>query len=107
MRGGAVLGLAWVITAAVVSAESAAAAPVQVIPVGKAVITVDEGCLARVVSGKYKKAVPPGGRMVLPTGTYRIKVRPGVCRSSKKKIRVRKGKTVRAKVRMVEPTTVN
>ncbi len=99
------LGLAAVLLTAVLPVGAGAATPRKPIPVGKAVITVDEGCLARVVAGKYKKAVPRSGRMVLPTGTYRIKARPGGCRATKKKIRVRKGKTVRAKVVVTDPVT--
>lgn len=81
---GVVLGLAVVPTAA---------AP---IPTGFARITVDEGCLARVVKGPYKKAV--SGRTELPTGKYRIVVRPSTCAATKQTITVRQGKLVKARV---------
>lgn len=94
-----VVAVSAVLSVGLVAAPATAAAPSQIIPVGKAVIRVDDGCLARVIAGKYKKSVPATGKMVLPTGRYRLIARPGTCKVSKKKLRVRKGKTVRAKVR--------
>jgi hypothetical protein len=74
------------------------------IPTGFARITVDEGCLARVVKGPYKKVV--SGRTELPTGTYRITVRPTACKAVPRKITVRERRTVKAKVVMVTPAPV-
>ncbi len=85
-----------VVVAAVVALP--APAPGVIVITGYARITVDEGCLARVVHKDYRTAVKPGKRMELPVGTYRIQVRPGACESSKAKITVRKGKTVRVAV---------
>lgn len=81
------------------AAVPVAAAP---IPTGFARITVDEGCLARVVKGPYKKVV--SGRTELPTGTYRIQVRPSTCTANKKRITVRQGKVVKARVVNTTPT---
>lgn len=72
--------------------------PAVVIPTGWAVIRVDEGCLARVVRGEYRLAVPAKGRMELPVGKYKLKVRPGTCTHSRKTFRIREGKTIRAQV---------
>ena len=81
----------------------AAASP---IPTGFARITVDEGCLARVVKGPYKKSV--SGRTELPTGKYRIVVKPKTCKSTKRTVTVHEGKLVKARVvnevPPVEPT---
>ena len=73
-------------------------APGVIVITGYARISVDEGCLARVVRKDYKVAVKPGKKMELPVGTYRLTVRPGACERSKTKFTVRKGKTVRASV---------
>lgn len=75
-----------------------APAPAVIVITGYARITVDEGCLARLVHKDYKIAVKPGKKMELPVGTYRLTVRPGTCERSKVKFTVRKGKTVRAAV---------
>jgi hypothetical protein len=75
-------------------------APAVIVVTGYARVAVDEGCLARLVQKDYKIAVKPGKKMELPVGTYRITARPGTCEPSKKKITVRKGKTVRAAVTM-------
>ena len=75
-------------------------APGVIVITGYARISVDEGCLARVVRKDYKVAVKPGKKMELPVGTYRLTVRPGTCERSKKTFTVRKGKTVRAAVTM-------
>ncbi|HRY09254.1 MAG: hypothetical protein H6526_03215 [Actinobacteria bacterium] len=85
-----------VLTAALLSLP--APAPSVIVITGHARIAVDEGCLARLVRKNYKIAVKPGKKMQLPVGTYRITVRPGTCEPSKKRITVRKGKTVRASV---------
>ena len=77
-----------------------APAPAVIVITGYARVAVDEGCLARLVQKDYKIAVRPGRKMELPVGTYRITARPGTCEPSKKKITVRKGKTVRAAVTM-------
>jgi hypothetical protein len=74
-------------------AAPAASAP---IPTGFLRITVDEGCLARVVKGPYKKVV--SGRTELPTGRYRIQVKPATCTAKPRTFRVREGRTVRARV---------
>ncbi len=89
----------WVGVTAVAAAGLAAVVPGQsvIIPTGKAVVKVDPGCLARVVRGPYRKAVTTG-TTELPTGRYRVKVRPKTCQSSRKSIRVRKGKKVALKV---------
>lgn len=73
------------------------------IPTGFARITVDEGCLVRVVKGPYKKMV--SGRTELPTGTYRIVVRPKTCKPSKRTITVHRGKLVKARVVSSVPAT--
>lgn len=80
-----------------------ASSPAVVIPTGWAVIKVDEGCLARVIRGDYRLAVPGKGRMELPVGKYKLKVRPATCTRSKKTFRIRKGKTIRASVVSAEP----
>ena len=85
-----------VLTAALLSLP--APAPAVIVITGHARIAVDEGCLARLVRKDYTIAVKPGQKMELPVGTYRITARPGTCEPSKKKITVRKGKTVRAAV---------
>ncbi|MBK6763906.1 MAG: hypothetical protein IPG68_11855 [Micrococcales bacterium] len=72
--------------------------PAVIVVTGHARIAVDDGCLARLVQKGYKVAVKPGKKMELPVGTYRITARPATCEPSKKKITVRKGKTVRASV---------
>lgn len=89
-----------VVPVLVAAALLAPMAPSQgvIVITGHAVITVDEGCLARLVRKDYKIAVKPGKKMELPVGTYRITARPGTCEPTKQKITVRKGKTVRAAV---------
>ncbi len=79
-------------------APAQAVEPSSIVITGYAKIRVDEGCLARVVKGRYKKTVPTRGRMELPVGRYRLQARPGSCEVSRKKIKIRKGKTTRAKV---------
>jgi hypothetical protein len=91
-----------VVTAGVIVALVAVPAVAAPIPTGFARITVDEGCLARVVKGPYKKVV--SGRTELPTGTYRITVRPTACKAVPRKITVRERRTVKAKVVMTTPT---
>lgn len=81
---------ALVLGAAVIPAAS------MPIPTGFAKVTVDAGCLARVVKGPYKKIV--SGRTELPTGRYSIVVRPKGCRPVPRTIRIREHKTVRAHV---------
>jgi hypothetical protein len=72
-------------------------APGVIVITGYARISVDEGCLARVVRKDYKVAVKPGKKMELPVGTYRLTVRPGTCEAQQDQtFTVRKGKTVRA-----------
>lgn len=98
MRLGAVAGAVAVIGVVL----PATPAPAVVIPTGWARISVDDGCLARVVRGDYKLTVPSGGRMELPVGKYKLKVRPSSCDGSKKTFRIREGKTIRAKVSLVQ-----
>lgn len=75
-----------------------APAPGVIVITGYARISVEEGCLARVVHKDYKVAVKPGKKMELPVGTYRLTVRPATCERSRTKFTVRKGRTVRAAV---------
>lgn len=75
------------------------AAPAQsvIIPVGKVTAKVDPGCLARVVNGPYNKSLR-SGTTDLPTGRYRVKVRPSSCKAMPAAFRVREGKRVRVRV---------
>lgn len=84
------------VSAAVVAAALPLASPAQtvIIPTGNAVATVAPGCLVRVVKGPYRKVMRTG-TTELPTGTYRVKVRPSHCKAFPKRITVREGKKVR------------
>ena len=95
MRRMVVAGTALVVGLTVAPAVSAP------IPTGYARITVDEGCLARVVKGPYRKLV--SGRTELPTGRYRIQVRPATCKAVPRTITVRKNRTVKARVTLTQP----
>ncbi len=93
--------LGTVVVASLITPASAVepnSVPTTIVITGHAKIRVDEGCLARVVKGRYKKTVPTRGRMELPVGRYRLQARPSSCKVSRKKITIRKGKTIRAKV---------
>lgn len=98
------VGIATGLASAVLAAPATAVIPTVKVPTGRLVIAMDDGCLARVVDGPYKVNVPIGGRMLLPTGKYKLKVRPGNCTASKKTVKVRKGKTTRATVIHEAPT---
>lgn len=91
------------LTAGLVGGALAVPVPAVIVSTGKAVIKVEDGCLARVVRDAYKKAVPASGRMELPVGTYKLKVRPDSCLTSKKKITIRKGRTTKATVTAESP----
>jgi hypothetical protein len=82
----------------VLVAPAGAHPPAVKVPTGRLVVLIDDGCLVRVVSGSYKVNVPARGVVPLPAGKYRLKVRPSTCSSTKKTLKIRKGKTTRAKV---------
>lgn len=82
----------------VLVAPAAAVAPMNIVPTGRVVVDLAPGCLARLVNGSYKKALPASGRTEVPAATYKLQVRPSTCVPNKKKLVVRKGKKVFAKV---------
>ncbi|MCU0278522.1 MAG: hypothetical protein MUF33_08225 [Candidatus Nanopelagicales bacterium] len=85
--------------ALLVAAAGLVGAPGQtvIIPVGKVAVSVDPGCLARVVNGPYRKTLR-NGVTDLPTGRYKVKARPGDCKAVPAVIRVREGKKTRVAV---------
>lgn len=86
------------LASAALAAPVTAVIPTVKVPTGRLVVAMDEGCLARVIDGRYRVNVPTSGRMLLPAGKYKLTVRPGTCTANKKTVKVRKGKTTRATV---------
>jgi hypothetical protein len=94
-EGGAVKIVTWVAAVAFAAAGLVGVTPAQtvIIPVGKAVVKVSPGCLARVVNGPYRKTIRTGSTD-LPTGRYQVKTRPKGCKAFPRAFRMREGKKV-------------
>lgn len=100
------------VAAGSLAAPSAALAPAKKKAGGTVVVDVANGCSVRLVGpGKTKKSrkVSRVARGLKP-GVYRLKAKPKTCKAKPAKVRVKKGKKVRARVlndpKIVQPVLI-